>query len=539
MVLIPARWILVTAIALLLFCSALKSFCLEPKSTNAATLLAQGKQEEARGEFPQALSDYQAALQLDHGNAEVSFRIGLLRGRNTDFTGAAAAFRQALKTDPNFAEAHYSLGLTIVADSRNKPEWARALVEFRAALVLRPEYAEAMNMVGVCLLETGEPAKAIPQFKAALLLNPNSAEIHFNLGRALESTGNASEAYMAYLDAVKNRSSYPEAERALGNLLFTRREYEAAAGRFKAALADDPDLEGAHYGFAQALRAEGSIAEAKIEFRQAAMLLQRQSDAIRSSHLSNESLDLAKNGDFPSAIRSAREAVVLEPENAIAHYNLGLLLADSGDLGSGLLEIRKAISLSPLEIPFYVNLSKMQEKTKDIESAIDSLRQAVRLSPADHEFESKLKALQAVSARPKQSQELSATVIQFPRGATSDTAVDHFAFATQLSKEGDLLGAIGEMLRALTLQPGQIEIRYNLAVAYTEKGEYDRAELELRKVLMQFSDSVEAHLALGVLLLQGKDDVEAAAEFRQVQVLQPGNQEAARLLGQCSTIVIH
>jgi tetratricopeptide (TPR) repeat protein len=63
--------------------------------------------------------------------------------------------------------------------------------------------------------------------------------------------------------------------------------------------------------------------------------------------LSNESLDLAKKGNFPAAVQSAREALVLEPENAIAHFNLGLLLADSGDLGSAILELRKAISLAP------------------------------------------------------------------------------------------------------------------------------------------------------------------------------------------------
>ena len=539
MVFVADRRTWALAVALLLFSDTLQSFSLQPSSRNGASLLAQGKQAEARGEFPQALSDYEAALQSDPGNAEVNFRIGLLRGRSADFVGAAAAFRHALQTDPNFPEAHYNLGLTIVAESKNSPEWARALVEFRAALALLPDYPEALNMVCVVLLESGEPAMAISQFKSALLLNPNSAEVHFNLGRALENTGNASEAYTEYLAAVQHRNSYPKAEIALGRLLFTRREYEAAAGRFKAALVDDPDLEDAHYGLAQALRAEGKSAEAQVEFRQAAMLIQRQSDAIRSSHLSNESLELAKKGDFPGAIQSAREALVLEPENAIAHYNLGLLLADSGDLGSAILELRKAISLAPLESSFYVNLSRMQEKMKDREGAIDSLRQAVLLGPVDPELQARLKALQTASTSSKQSQAPSARAIVFPYGAPTDTAADHFAFATQLSKEGDLPGVIGEVLRALTLQPSRSDIRYNLAVAYTQMGHYDRAELELRKVLLQSPDSVEAHVALGVLLLQGKDDVDAAAEFRQVLALQPGNQEAARLLSQCQASSIH
>jgi tetratricopeptide (TPR) repeat protein len=539
MVFFPDRRTGALAIALLLFSDTFQSFSQQPPSGNASALLVQGKRAEAQGEFPQALSDFEAALQSNPGNAEVNFRIGLLKGRSMDFAGAAAAFRRALQTDPNFPDAHYNLGLTIVAESKNSPEWARALVEFRAALALRPDYSEALNMVGVGLLETNEPAMAISQFRSALLLNPNSAEIHFNLGRALEAVGNASEAYTEDLTAVQHKSAYPEAENALGNLLFIRKEYAVAASRFQAALADDPDLEGAHYGLAKALRAQEKSAEARVEFRQAAALIQRQSDAIRSSHLSNESLELAKKGDFPGAIQSAREALALQPENAIAHYNLGLLLADSGHLGSAILELRKAISLAPLQGAFYVNLSRMQEKTKDREGAIDSLRQAVLLNAADPQLEARLKALQTASPPREQSQVPSPREILLPYGAPSDTAMDHFAFATQLSKEGDLPGAIGELLRALTLQPGRSDIRYNLAVAYTETGEYEKAELELRKVLLLSPDSVEAHVALGVLLLQGKDDVDAAVEFRRVLVLQPGNQEAVRLLSQCQASPTH
>jgi tetratricopeptide (TPR) repeat protein len=539
MVFSPDRRIWALAIALLLFSGTFPSFSQQPPSGNASALLAQGKRAEARGEFPQALSDFEAALQSDPGNAEVNFRIGLLKGRSMDFAGAAASFRRALQTDPNFPDAHYNLGLTIVAESKNGPDWARALVEFRAALALRANYSEALNMVGVGLLETGEPAMAISQFRAALLVNPNSAEIHFNLGRALEAIGNAPGAYTEYLTAVQHKSAYPEAENALGNLLFIGKEYAAAASRFKGALADDPDLEGAHYGLAKALKAQEKNAEAQVEFRQAAALIQRQSDAIRSSHLSNQSLELAKEGDFPGAIRSAREALALAPENAIAHHNLGLLLADSGDLGSAILELRKAISLAPLQVSSYVNLSRMQEKTNDHDGAIDSLRQAVLLSPADRQLEARLKALQTASPSPKQSQVPSAREILLTHGAPSDTAIDHFVFATQLSKEGDLPGAIGELIRALTLEPGRSDIRYNLAVAYTETGEYDKAELELRKVLLLSPDSVEAHVALGVLLLQGKDDVNAAVEFSRVLALQPGNQEAMRLLSQCQVGSTH
>jgi Flp pilus assembly protein TadD len=109
----------------------------------------------------------------------------------------------------------------------------------------------------------------------------------------------------------------------------------------------------------------------------------------------------------------------------------------------------------------------------------------------------------------------------------------------QLGKGRDIPGAIGEMLRALSMQPDRSDIRYNLAIAYIENGEYDRAELELRKVLLQSPDTVATHIALGSLLLQSKNDADAAVEFRKALALQPDNQEAERLLSQCQAAPTH
>jgi Tfp pilus assembly protein PilF len=89
------------------------------------------------------------------------------------------------------------------------------------------------------------------------------------------------------------------------------------------------------------------------------------------------------------------------------------------------------------------------------------------------------------------------------------------------------------MLRALTLQPGRTDIRYSLAFAYTEMTDYARAESELRKILLESPDSVDAHIALGVVLLRKKDCTRAVAAFQKALALQPANAEATQFLSQC------
>ena len=528
-------WALV--IVLLLTFDVSQTFCQQPLPPKDDALLVQGKDAEAQGNFSQAMSSYNALLHSDPNNSKALFQIGLLQGQSGNLAGAVSAFQRAIKADPKFAEAHYNLGLAIIAESKN-PEWPRALAEFKAALRLRPHYPEAMNMVGVCMLETGSPAIAIAQFRSALLLNPDSAELHFNLGRALESTENNSGAYIEYLAALKHKTAYPEAEVALGNLSYLRADYASAISCFKTALTHNPDLEAAHYGLAKSLRAQDKTAEAQFEFQQAKALLERQSDAIRSSHLSNESLEFAKNGNFAAAVQAARQALALEPESAIPHYNLGLLLADSGYLHDAIHELRNAISLAPLQGSFYLNLSRMQEKLNDRAGAADSLRHAIVLMSSTPVLEKHLKTLGAGLPIAK-VQEESLSNTPFPYGAITNTSAAHFAFATQLSDEGDLQGAIGELLRALAQQPADTISRYNLAIAYMQIGEDEKSELELRKVLLLTPDSVQAHIALGTILLQTNDVINAAAEFHRVLALEPNNREAQQLFSQCQLHMNH
>lgn len=502
-------------------------------STKHSSVLTQAKEAEAQGRFSAALADYEAALLFDPKNAQINLQIGLLKGEAGDFAGAVNAFKRTLEIQPNSAEAHYNLGLSLIASSRNVPVWADALAEFRAAAAVRPDYYQALNMAGVCLLESGDAAAAIPQLQAALKLDPTSAEIHFNLGRALEASGDTTNAYVHYLAAVQDKKRFSAAESALGSLLLAKGDVQGATVQFQAAVSANPNDESARYKLARALRAQGKAAEAKVELKQAAMLIQEHSDAIMSSHLSNESLAHAKRGDLPGAIQLGRKALWLDPENAIADYNLGLLLADAGNLDASIFEIRKAISLAPLNLAFYEDFAKAQEKAGNLDAALQSLRRAISMDPDNRELQAKLKSLE-ITIRSRPSHHPAAkTDDRFFYGAPSDTAEGHFAFATQLSKEGDFLGAIGEMSRALSLQPDRNDIRYDLAVAETQIGRVDQAEFELRTVLLQTPDSVEAHIALGSLLFQAKDFTNAAEEFRRVLALQPGNQEAAHLLKQC------
>lgn len=501
------------------------------------SLLAVAHGEEKRGNSIDALSAYNSALQLDPGNTDALFSAGRLRARLGDYAGAAAALRKAIQVDPAWAEAHYNLGLTLIAASPRTPDWTNALPEFATALKLRPGYLEAANMLAVAEIETGQAASGAQILQSALASNPNSAELHFNHGRALESTGQLDDAALEYATALKLRSAYPEAESALANIFLNRQDYRSAALHFEAALASNPDLERSHFGLAKARKALSQTRAAQLEFQQASALIQRQSDAVMSSHLSNESLDLAKKGDFAGAVQTARKALSLDPANAIAHYNLGLLLADSGDTRTGLLELRKATSLMPMRISAYVDMARMQLKLNDRAAAQTTLKRATLLDIKNPEVQNLIATVRVgIDSPAKNDTNPSESDAAFPFGAPQDSPAGHLAFAAELTKEGDEAGAIGELQRALELRPSEEDCRFHLALAYRKTGDSKRAELEFSKILYASPESVRAHLALADLFIESKDSADAVRELKQVLALQPDNREASRLLAHMEPI---
>jgi tetratricopeptide (TPR) repeat protein len=514
------------------FCGASVGRSQQSPSPDKSSVPDAAEGTDARVRFSQSLAQSEARSRSHPGNAQLSLRIGLLRGQAGDFAGAVKEFQHTLDIQPDFAEAHYNLGLALLANSGIIPAWKDALAQFEAALALRPDYSEARRMAGVAFLESGDTTKAIAELKASLSLDPSSAEVHFDLGRALAAAGSSSEAYSEYLTALKLKSPYPDADNALATALLALRQNEAAVQHFNAALAAQPDFESAHYGLARALKAEGKTEESKLELKAASLLLQRQSDAVMSSHLSNESLDRARQGNVQGAIELAKRAVWLNPVNALANFNLGLLLADAGDLEASIHQIRKAISLAPFKTAFYLDISRVQQKAGHRASAIDALRRAIQIDPADSALTAALKKNEVHDTSASSSQS-APDGGRFAFGSPSDTADGHFAFATQLSDEGDFLGAIGELRKALTFEPTRGDVRYGLAVAATQIGRFDDAEFELRNVLRLTPDSVPAHLALGSLLFEQNDVLSAAPQFREVLRIEPHNQQALKLLSEC------
>ena len=127
------------------------------------------------GELDKALGQLEAGLNLPSPSLPAP-----------DWDAAIAGLRQAMRCQARArADAHHVLGLLL---GRRGAESAAVAAEFREAIRLRPDFAEAHNNLGLVLIQAGDDQAGIAALREAVRLGPDYADAHANLGAALTPT---------------------------------------------------------------------------------------------------------------------------------------------------------------------------------------------------------------------------------------------------------------------------------------------------------------------------------------------------------------
>ena len=207
------------------------------------------------GRFPEAIRQYQAALQIEPDAANVQTDYGNALAKSGRIPEAIAHYQAALRALPDSPIAHNDLANALAATPGSMPE---AIAEYRTALRLKPDYEEARNNLaqvqsnaaemqynlGVDLAKSPKPEAAIPHFEEALRLRPDYVDAHNNLGVALAGAGRVQEAISHFEAALRIDPNSADAHVNLGIALsgIPGRMPEAIR-HFEAALRIRPDPE--------------------------------------------------------------------------------------------------------------------------------------------------------------------------------------------------------------------------------------------------------------------------------------------------------
>ena len=134
---------------------------------------------------------------------------------------AVLAFMEAVRLDPDLAEAHFRLALGF--ESVGKREEAES-----------------------------EYKKAVTAYKKYLDNNPDDAEAHYALGQTYAGLSQYSDAIREYREATKLKEDDPDIFYDLGIAYTKLAQYDAAAAAFEKSLEIDPDYYRAQDGLDEA-----------------------------------------------------------------------------------------------------------------------------------------------------------------------------------------------------------------------------------------------------------------------------------------------
>jgi tetratricopeptide (TPR) repeat protein len=135
-----------------------------------------------------------------------------------------ALFRHALEVTENNWLAHDELGAAL----EQKGQMEEAILEFREAVRLNPEFADLQYNLGVALGKKGQTDAAIRQFQEALRLKPDFAEAHNNLGNALRIKGQIGPAIRQFQEALRLQPGYADAHNNLRTALAMKSRIDGA-----------------------------------------------------------------------------------------------------------------------------------------------------------------------------------------------------------------------------------------------------------------------------------------------------------------------
>jgi Flp pilus assembly protein TadD len=185
---------------------------------------------------------------------------------------------------------------------------ADAVNELHQALLADPDDAQAHAMLGISLLETGKPKEATAEAQQAVGLAPDLPYAHYALAYILLKRNWLDEALQAAREAVRLESFNPHHFSLLSAIEFERRNWPGALDQAENALAIDPDDT-----WATNLRAMALVKLGRRDEAAAAMGDALQRDPEDAVTHANTGWTYLHQGDHRNARHHFREALRLDP----------------------------------------------------------------------------------------------------------------------------------------------------------------------------------------------------------------------------------
>ena len=213
-----------------------------------------------------AIASIQPAVQRWPNNAKLHAALGYALSRAGKNEQAVAELQEALRLDFTQVDVSYNLAVGLLA--LGKREEAEASLQ--KALQMRPDYTDALVLLGTMALEEGDLVTAGPPVNRLHTLQPDDPKIQalycdlqLLKGRRMEQTGDLDEAERSYRAGLAVNPNNWQLLRAKGVLAVRRGQLPEAIESFRGYVRVQPKKTEAYFMLGLVLQKSGQVDEAR------------------------------------------------------------------------------------------------------------------------------------------------------------------------------------------------------------------------------------------------------------------------------------
>ena len=147
------------------------------REVQAETAIQAAKEAQQKGDYPQAVAGYQAAVKLMPETAELYGNLGIAYYLERDYPKAVEAFHQALKRKPGLEGPNLYLGMSYIRVS----QFADSIKPLQKAVAINPKLKLAYMNLGASYNEMGKSEEALQVLQKAEKVFPDDEDVLYSL----------------------------------------------------------------------------------------------------------------------------------------------------------------------------------------------------------------------------------------------------------------------------------------------------------------------------------------------------------------------
>ncbi len=422
---------------------------------------------KAKGQFPEAIRNYERAIELDPRN-------------------------------PAFI---YNLAITL--DASGKKE--ESIEAYRKAIQIKPDYLDALINLGNLLLERDKIDEATTLCQQVAKQAPGSHRAQFNLANALSKSDDTSATERAFQRAIQLAPEHLDTLKNYAVFLTSQQKYEPAISILRKTAILEPDCWEILNNLGIIYIEQNEFKKAIQHFR-AALKLAPENCEIQF-HLGKA---LEEANEVQDALLTFREVLSKQPHHPGAAFRMGSLIASLGDLDSAYDIFQGLHESDPQNTASLFGMGAIRLRQNKVGSAVGYFEKLVELEP-DH-LESRLKLIELYS-RQMRIKDAEAQLEQALEDNPDDSVLwnyrGHFQMQKKQSKK-----ALKSFLRAIELDDTCVSAYCNLGTVYQGQGLFAKAKEALEKAC-ELRPCPEYQLALASLLPPIPASMDSIAEVRE------------------------